>query len=65
MTEGEGETLRYVEGEDVDVGVVIPAEPLEGFFGLRTRGDEIEVFTGGDEVGVQCCRVVDCDCYSG
>jgi len=52
VTEGEGQTLRYVEGEDVDVGIVISSEPLKGFFGLRTRGDEVEIFAGGDEVGV-------------
>ena len=44
--------MRCVKGEDVDVGIVIPPEPLEGFFGLGTRGDEVEAFAGGDEVGV-------------
>ena len=40
--------MGEVETEDVDVGVVIASEPLEGFFGLRTGGDEVEGFAGGD-----------------
>ena len=65
MTQRKGETLRDIERDDVDVRVVVSAEPLKGFFGLGTGGYDVKVFCWGDQVGVKGGRVVDCDGYAG